>query len=53
MRVNLCQQLATETPVDRETRRQQMNINQQQRLDAETPDEKEERLQPDMKVHKE
>ena len=39
--------------MDRETRRQQMNISQQQRLDAETPDEKEEKLQQDMKLQKE
>ena len=44
------QQLASETPVDRETRQQQMNICQQQRLDAEMP---EERFQQDMKLHKE
>ena len=44
------QQLATETPVDRETHRQQMNIFQQQRLDTEM---REERFQQDMKLHKE
>ena len=44
---------ATETPVDRETHQQHMNISQQQRLDAEMPDEKEERLQQDNKLYKE
>ena len=53
MKVNLRQQLATETPLDRESRRQQTSISQQQRLDAEMSDEKEERLQQDMKLHKE